>query len=637
MVIEDIHSDLELNKSKKAYNFKENIYLADPMDRGAAFIVDIFIILLPILMLSNAPFKRMIFSSILLDNNYDFIFSIVIGTITSVFTITLYNTLSTYLLGASLGKLFLGIKVVDIWTYNKPRFFTCLLRSTAWWIGVFTFGFSFSSIFTNARRRTLHDRISETIVISEKDKAITKPGIYESSAVKGIFAGFLAFVCVISMLIFYKAHRNLSQNSQISELLEEKGGLCSAVGKAYRAWPIEFESETPRLEVAMALFAAGSINEECLESEATFIFKQDIKSGLGYLAKAFVYSDRIKLSESYQRRVCELDKNSRECSMSKLVADWEEEDWNKISSEFIEVDKSWPLYIQLWAIRNAVSFGDFIFAKKLLQDLPDLEVLKSFKINFKAKAYLADNDASQMDSITDLALSSLEDIEKINLSTWLCYQQISMDCNNANSRSCQYFKNNYDHELLSNTLFSLTALHASYCKGQILSDLESPNRGTRKLQEALKKYKANESVGLDMLWSIYKNTGNKIEVREEAARYFLDKAEKQQDLEKFVILWKTKTQGYEWQKTGHILFNKLNKFKYYIKSVEVGSVLTQFFDKNESFRKDLAMALYHTGEPLKAWQLISSYNKIHPGRSPASQDLNYDEMVDILKREYLKK
>ena len=636
MVIEDIHSQSKREKISEAQSQHNKFHLADPMDRAAAFIVDTFIILLPILMLSSAPFKRIIFSSILLDNNLDFAFSIFFGVIISILTIVFYNSITTWLLGASLGKRFFGLRIVDVWTKKKPKLSVALLRAFSWWAGFFTFGFAFASIFTNSRRRALHDRISETMVVSEKYKAIGQPSIYESSIVKGVFSGFLAFVCVITLIIAIDTHNDLSRHNEITDILEENGGLCSAVGKAYREWPENIESDTPRMEVAMALFAAGNIGEECLEAEASFIFRQDIENGLAYLAKAFVHSNRAKLSDSYLQRVCEIAKDSNECQMSEIVKLWDDEDWEKINLAFVKVDSTWPVYIQIWSIRNAINQGDFIFAKNRLNEIPNIESLKNFKINFKTKAYVIDSGKEQLNSLTDLALSSLDESEKLNLSTWLCYQQASTSCDAFESKSCQYFINNYDKELLGNSLFALTATRKEHCEGGFLRNLENASRGVQKINQALNVITKNSDKGLEMLWSIYKNKSYKLKIREEAARYFLGKAQTPEAMDKLVILWKSRPHELEWQKTGQLLFKRLQDLQLFDKAAEVGESVLEHNENNENFKKNLALAFFKSGKHKQAWELISKNVNVRSSRAPASIGDEFEVMKESLKKEYLK-
>ncbi|MCB0391611.1 MAG: RDD family protein [Bdellovibrionales bacterium] len=637
MVLEDSFIYDKSHNKNNINTENEHFHLADPLDRAGAFIVDTFIILLPILMLTNAPFKRLMFSSVLLDNNFNFAISIVLGTLFSVFIIIFYNTITTWLLGASLGKRFFGLKVVDIWTKKKPNFTTSLLRSFAWWLGVFTFGFAFSSIFTNTRRRALHDRISETIVASEKYKAIGKPSLYESSIVKGVFAGFLGFICLIISIVLIDTQKNLSKTNDIADSLEQKGGLCSAIGAAYREWPESAESSLTRIQVAMSLYAAGNINEDCLEAEASFVFRQEIESPLAYLAKSFVYSDRAKLSDSYLQRVCELSKDSKDCVMSKIVKYWDEEDWEKINIEFQKVDETWPIYIQIWSIRNSINQGDADYAMNRLKDIPDIESLKSFKIIFKTKAYALEKQNDSINQISDLALSSLNESEKLNLSTWLCYQQATQSCEAFKTDSCKFMTTNTDKSLMENSIFALTKTRENYCKGGYLREFHNVNREVQKINLALQEAERNTQKSLEMLWSIYENKKYQLKVREEAARYFLEKADAPELLDKFVILWKSSPHELEWQKTGTLLFEKLKNLQLFEKASEVGQFVLEYNDNNKDFKNSLALALFKSGNNQKAWSLISNEVTYENERTPASVGDEFEFMKKTLKKEFFKK
>ena len=241
-------------------------------------------------MLINAPFKRNIFEALILDDDSSFGFSLTLSVIAISLTIILYQAITTYVFGASLGKLFFGLQVNSIWTDKKPSFSNCLMRASTWLLGVITLGFSFSSVMSNSRRRSLHDRISETIVVSTYPKSVSPPTVVESSIVKGAFAGFLAFLLLVLSISIYESYEVSNEESYLQSYMEDQGDLCAAVGQSYREWPEDNLHTPERLNVAMTLFAAGAIGKECLDAEVGYLFQQERTSGLAYLAKAFIQS-----------------------------------------------------------------------------------------------------------------------------------------------------------------------------------------------------------------------------------------------------------------------------------------------------------------------------------------------------------
>jgi uncharacterized RDD family membrane protein YckC len=630
MVIEDTH--LIKKKNQKTENSKDIFNLADPIDRAAAFIVDGFIVLMPILLLLNAPFKRMFYSSVILDDNTDLMFSVVYGIIVNLFVITFYSTIFTALFGGTLGKKFLGLEVLNVWTRKRPSFSSSLLRSFSWWLGLITLGFSFLSMYSNSLRRTLHDRISETMVVNNRNKKVSAPTIYEASIVKGIFVGFVGFIFILLFFLIHNSYKSINISSRFTQMLEEKGNLCQRVGDEIERYNSN-NLETIRLELAMALYAAGVIDESCLDLEANYLFKQDKIFPIVYLAKSFVHSDRAKLSNSYLERVCSLDKNSKECLMSNIVELWDKEEWNLINEKFQNVDSNWPLYIKIWAIRNSVKQGDMEFAQKLISEIPELYSFKKFIVEFKAKIYYNTNNNENNNAYMDLALSMLQEEEKTHLSTWLCYQKVSKECSQSKQSVCDNVKNESSGESEESGLKSLTHLRINWCDGFKAVNSNRFNREVEKLQQALKTLLVDRKKGEDILWSIYKGKEYKDEVREEAVRYLIESTSSESSLQKLIIFWKNKPHMLEWKNTGELLFYKLLTINLHSSAADVGDELSNHFKLNSEFQRNLAVTFYKTGERKKAWDLINTNNS-NLSRRPANVSKDFEFIKEDLIKEF---
>jgi uncharacterized RDD family membrane protein YckC len=85
----------------------------------------------------------------------------------SIAAIVLYFTITTYFgNGKTPGKKMAGIRVVSL-LHAKISFWQCLERSLGYCASVLEFGFGFLQFFLNHDRKTVHDRIAETIVIRD--------------------------------------------------------------------------------------------------------------------------------------------------------------------------------------------------------------------------------------------------------------------------------------------------------------------------------------------------------------------------------------------------------------------------------------------------------------------------------------
>lgn len=78
----------------------------------------------------------------------------------------IYNFIFFYFYGATLGQIILRIRVVDREMFDKPTLHVCMKRAILKYILGTTLYISFIFAFADKFYRTLHDRMSKTIVIA---------------------------------------------------------------------------------------------------------------------------------------------------------------------------------------------------------------------------------------------------------------------------------------------------------------------------------------------------------------------------------------------------------------------------------------------------------------------------------------
>jgi len=140
----------------------EGVPLASFTSRALAFLVDGVIICLLVL----APDLWSIYVShkpgatITLSLDY--------GTLFAVAVAVLYFGLSTYFgKGATIGKRLLGIRVVSL-VHRELSLWHSIERTLGYAASSLEAGFGFLQYFTHPNRQTVHDRIAETIVVSDR-------------------------------------------------------------------------------------------------------------------------------------------------------------------------------------------------------------------------------------------------------------------------------------------------------------------------------------------------------------------------------------------------------------------------------------------------------------------------------------
>jgi uncharacterized RDD family membrane protein YckC len=141
----------------------DGVKLASFPRRSIAYLIDLLIsVLLSAILLLAYTYVTGKFNTkndIKIDFNFENWYSL-IATI-------VYFGLSTYFgNGKTLGKNLLKIRVVSI-THSKMTLFQSIERSLGYAASLLEGGFGFIQFFINPNRRTVHDRIAETIVVDE--------------------------------------------------------------------------------------------------------------------------------------------------------------------------------------------------------------------------------------------------------------------------------------------------------------------------------------------------------------------------------------------------------------------------------------------------------------------------------------
>ncbi len=142
----------------------DGVTLAPFSRRAFAYLIDLFIavIISSVVLLGymyiNGSFKAG--DDIKINFNFENWYSIAAS--------LLYFGLATFFgNGKTIGKKLLKIRVVSL-THSRITLWQSLERALGYGASILEFGFGFMQFFINPNRRTVHDRIAETIVVVEK-------------------------------------------------------------------------------------------------------------------------------------------------------------------------------------------------------------------------------------------------------------------------------------------------------------------------------------------------------------------------------------------------------------------------------------------------------------------------------------
>lgn len=539
----------------------EPFQLGRPMDRLAAAIVDVFVVFAPLYILISAPFKRWLTESYILGSEPDFALTVFLMICTGVVLLVVYQTTAYFFFSTTLGKKLFDLKVVSVFN-EAPSFWSWAGRSAVWVAELMLFGLPWLAVFSNGKRRPLHDRVSDTIVVSSTDMGVAAPLQWERSLVTSVFAMFLGLAALSFSIQMHEMFERIKMEESFASLADKEAGHCDVVSAHTSAE--EGEAEKPvnsRLKTAMVLYAAGIADRSCLEAEVEREMTLQIPiSPVTYLAQAFVYADDAEVSNAYLDEVCEVAGDSVECAMSRLVSAWSDEDWLNVE-EILANTPSGSGYMEIWGIRHYMKQAKYGQALDLLNSLIGRKAISEFSLVQRVKALQSMYLNAEAQTAYQQAMSALEGEESRDLSAWLCSQQLQSSCQAADGLACRHMHKTEGLDLdFERPSEALAQLMAQECKAGVdylkLSEKSREDSWQTFFRANLKRDREDRAVAASLFVQVIQAKETPDILRVEATRRLAKFASAKQ-MEMVVDLWSEFESRDAWVKAGNILFARL--------------------------------------------------------------------------------
>ncbi len=541
------------------------LLLARPLDRLAAAIIDVFILLVPLYILLSAPLKRWMMTSFILGSEPDFLATIIAMVLLAMVILVVYQTAFHYYSGATIGKRIFDLRVVPMFAGEKLGFWDHCLRSVLWVVEILCLGLPWLSVFSNPKRRPLHDRMCDTVVVTRGPAGVRGPVPWERTLVRFMFASLLAVIALSVTIQVRGALDKLKMEKTLSAIVDRDLGDCEVVSSA-----ADDESMDPhnRLKTAMTLYAAGLADRSCLESEVEGeIAKQIAVAPITYLAQAFIYADDAEISNSYLDEVCEMAPGTVECSMSQLVTSWSDEDWPAVE-EILKMAPKGSGYMEVWGVRHYMKQASYSNALTSLDQLLNNRELAEFTLSQRVKALFNFYREPEAVAAFQQAVITLPPDQGEDLSSWVCYQQLQSTCAARAETPCMHampgaLTQEIDFERPSHALAHVLAME---CKGEHNIDYATFVDAVRDpdwqmfFQANVKRAKEDKSGASDLFGKLFKSETAPELLRVEAVRRWIKFASPIQ-MEKLVDSWLDFSSREGWVKIGNILFARLAEQK----------------------------------------------------------------------------
>ena len=537
---------------------------ARPVDRLAATIIDIFVFLVPIYILLSAPLKRSLATQFILGAESDFFVTISALVLVAVILIVIYQTSMLFLFGTTLGKRLFNLRVVSMFEASPITLWDAFFRSWLWIAEAACLGLPWLSVFSDGHRRVLHDRATNTMVITDQPRAAASvPALWERSLVRAVFSFCLAIVAVVLIGEMRGVSERLHMEGVLFSAAEKEAGECEVVTQNMT----EVDSQDhSRLSMAMSLYAAGLADRSCLEAEVEREVALQVPiSGVTYLAQAFIYADDGEVSNAYLDRVCADAPGSLECSMSQLVSSWSDEDWQAVE-EILRAAPKGSGYLEVWGIRHYMKQAQYASALGLLDTLVSRRELSEFSLSQRVKALFNNYREAEARVALQQAMVALPEEEGRDLGTWMCAQQLQNSCEALSSPACRGLPKwsvdlNYD-----NASETLARVLARECEGpgQLdftdLSDSAESEIWRTFFRANLKKERRDRSAAVELFARVVDAPEAPELVRLDAIRRLAQLATPRQ-MDRVLRMWSSFESRESWVKAGNMLFSQLAEQK----------------------------------------------------------------------------
>lgn len=144
---------------------RERLHVADTKKRVLAYFIDDLLISLVVALI--------IWERLSAAQSFEQIALVVNEAVIEVMLLKfLYQSVFVYLYGATIGKIIIKIRVIEIATIDKPTFGAAVNRALVRIVSELIFYFGFILAYFDQFKQTLHDKAAKTIVIEYKEESI---------------------------------------------------------------------------------------------------------------------------------------------------------------------------------------------------------------------------------------------------------------------------------------------------------------------------------------------------------------------------------------------------------------------------------------------------------------------------------
>lgn len=595
------------------------------MDRLAAAVAD-FVIVSPLATLAMSPFRRLAEEAQLQGSDDKWFIATASGLGAGLLLVIAYQVFFLIKWRATPGKRLLGLTVESLWQEEGApmRAQAALLRSLAWCAEAALCGFPWIAVIGNERRRPFHDRLADTIVLSKR-KSMGPPGVHEMSLASGLVGAFFtSALIVVTMQIGTRG----SMKSVLDDSSEAVAGACEQIDRSEKSWIAGLGEKKPsRMSIALSLYEAEAIDEDCLKQEADAALWKSGPKDLAYLARGLAEKNDEELSQSYFDKACDGTEETDACKALALLNNEElPEDPVEAKAAQVQRDndvlaligsltpKSEP-FLRVLAIRELITRHQSAQALDLIDGFaPSSKDLAFFLSSERMKTLWALNRKAEARLSMKAAIGGYDADQRVALSRWFCQTETGETGCTAQAKSaCDLLAASVDQDkvLLGDPEVTLAYIRGETCSARLNGDKlrelknEMPDAASQGYVEALIALEDAPEEGLKQLQAL---SGKDDAFTNEVRAKLVDLAQGEKDLTSVREAWLDADSGEEgWMYVGRKLMARYNDFEAWDQTIEIGFKMGESDPLDQQAAKSFIVAAYRSGQTKMALGYLQTY------------------------------
>lgn len=436
--------------------------LAPVQDRFMAFAFDAALCFPTLFIFLKPLWKKIQYLSLTAIDSMELKVLLALGALFSIFLFVAFNAVCLYRWGATPGKRIFQIRVVSVNGLESLGFSQAAMRSLVWAWQVVCLGLPFMEVLSQKDRRPWHDRLGETLVVTDKKVFSESPHWIEQHFFRNLYwAMFVVFVFTVSLEVRGLLRGSFHGDMKREELLQE-GYLCSSLSEA-----LSGDADTSRLDFGLGLFLLGHLNSECLESELDFVIWSQNEEELpwAYLTRAFLSEASGNDAQADFNRACPEQDDSAVCAITH---------WKLTGGTSSSLKSTW-LY-RVAHLKELVKAGNFSELKAHINSVKWPSSLVSYVQAKGLQSLFVRGEKKAFEETFPILASAWDHDLKMEMGSWGCLAQLTESCDSKETlSSCESLRQEVQHpgESVWPRPVSLALAKESVCRGRVDKEVQA--------------------------------------------------------------------------------------------------------------------------------------------------------------------